>query len=100
MEQKHKLEWGTAIRRAAGVLIILAGILLAAGLCTASSAPNNPIPNIFEPHSTPADALLGLSNFVLAITGTIFVVVGSLLVYAVVKFRGKKGDTQREPAQV
>ncbi len=100
MTQKNKLEWGIVISRAAGVLIILAGILLAAGLCAASSGPNNPIPSIFEPHSTPADVLLRLSNFVLGITGLIFVVVFSLLSYAVVKFRSRAGDAQREPAQV
>jgi cytochrome c oxidase subunit 2 len=38
--------------------------------------------------------------FVLAVTGAIFVVVGSLLVYCVVKFKRKKDDDGREPAQV
>ena len=56
--------------------------------------------NIFAPESTPAKAILHLSMFVLAITGIIFVVVFTLLVYAVVKFRGKAADADREPAQV
>jgi len=38
--------------------------------------------------------------FVLAITAVIFVVVGTLLVYSVVKFRGTAADSGREPAQV
>ena len=38
--------------------------------------------------------------FVLAVTGAIFVVVFSLLVYATVKFRKRAGDEGREPAQV
>ena len=38
--------------------------------------------------------------FVLAVTAVIFVVVGTLLVYAVVKFRAKASDAGREPAQV
>ena len=38
--------------------------------------------------------------FVLAITTLIFVVVGGLLVYAVVKFRSKAAGDGREPAQV
>jgi len=100
MARKVKLEGGTVIRREAGVLIILVGILLAAGLCNAGPGPNNPIPSIFEPHSTPADSILHLSNFVLGITGLIFVVVFTLLTYAVVKFRSKGGDAHREPAQV
>jgi cytochrome c oxidase subunit II len=38
--------------------------------------------------------------FVLEVTGAIFVVVFSLLVYSVVKFRRKRQDDGREPAQV
>src|SRR5262245_46167041 len=38
--------------------------------------------------------------FVLGITGLIFVVVASLLVYAIVKFRARPGTVDREPAQV
>jgi cytochrome c oxidase subunit II len=56
--------------------------------------------NIFAPHSTPAREIVDLSTFVLAITGLIFVVVASLLVYAVVKFRATPADADREPAQV
>jgi cytochrome c oxidase subunit 2 len=56
--------------------------------------------NILAPASTPAKTILGLSIFVLVITGIIFSIVGGLLVYAVVKFRGKTGDAGREPAQV
>lgn len=56
--------------------------------------------NIFAPASTPAHTIFGLSMFVLAITAAIFVVVGTLLVYSVVKFRSKTPDAGREPAQV
>ena len=82
------------------MLVILAGILLAAGLCIAEPQATNPVPSIFEPHSTPADSILDLSNFVLGITGLIFLVVATLLTYAVVKFRSKAGEAEREPAQV
>jgi cytochrome c oxidase subunit 2 len=58
------------------------------------------ITNIFAPLSTPAKTIFDLSMFVLSITGLIFVVVGSLLVYAIVKFRAKGTDGEREPAQV
>ena len=100
MPKRFTPEWGAIVGRATGVLVILAGILLAAGLCIAGQQPPNPVPSIFEPHSTPADSILHLSNFVLRITGLIFVVVATLLTYAVVKFRSKPGDAQREPAQV
>ena len=93
-------EWGIVIRRATGILVLLAGILLAAGLCTARPRNDNPVPNIFQPHSTPADAIRHLSFFVLAITGLIFLVVCSLLTYAVVKFRKRTAGANREPAQV
>jgi cytochrome c oxidase subunit II len=56
--------------------------------------------NIFAPESTPANAIVDLSVLVLGITGAIFVVVASLLVYAVVKFRATPANADREPAQV
>jgi cytochrome c oxidase subunit 2 len=56
--------------------------------------------NIFAPASTPAKSIVPLSMFVLAITGLIFVVVFTLLVYAIIKFRGRTGDAGHEPAQV
>jgi cytochrome c oxidase subunit 2 len=56
--------------------------------------------NIFAPASTPADSIYHLSRLVLGITGGIFFVVFSLLVYVVFKFRPDQGDEDREPAQV
>ena len=61
--------------------------------------PSSPT-NIFAPASTPADTIFGLSLFVLAVTATIFVVVFSLLAYAVLKFRKRPDDDGREPPQV
>ena len=54
---------------------------------------------IFAPASTPADAIAGLSLLVLGMTGAIFVVVGGLLVYTLVRFRRTRDDGP-EPAQV
>jgi cytochrome c oxidase subunit II len=56
--------------------------------------------NMFAPASTPARSIADLSAFVLVIVGIIFVVVFSLLVYSVVRFRGRPTDAGREPAQV
>jgi 4-hydroxybenzoate polyprenyltransferase len=56
--------------------------------------------NIFAPASTPAKSIADLSVFVLVITGIIFVVVFALLLYSVIKFRGRAMDAGREPAQV
>lgn len=55
--------------------------------------------NTFSEASTPAREVHELSLFVLLITSFIFVSVGGLLVYALIKYRGRKND-QNEPAQV
>jgi cytochrome c oxidase subunit 2 len=74
--------------------------LLVATLCFGAPADPSQIPNIFRPQSTPANSILHLSALVLAITALIFVVVFSLLVYAVAKFRKRDDDDGREPPQV
>src|SRR5277367_2318960 len=100
MAKHFKPEWGVVFSRAAGVLVIVAGLLLAAGLCKARTVVDNPVPSIFDPHSANADTLYRLGNFVLSITGLIFVVVVTLLIYVVVRFRSRPADDGREPAQV
>jgi len=92
--------WKSVAGRATGVLVLLAGVLLAAGLCLAGSPKANSIPSIFDPHSTPAESIRHLSFFVLTITGLIFAVVFSLLAFAIIKFRRRPGDRGGEPAQV
>jgi cytochrome c oxidase subunit 2 len=69
-----------------------------ASFAAVNSAPLSPT-NIFAPDSTPARSIFHLSAFVLEICAAIFVIVFSLLVYAVIKFRERKGDTS-EPPQV
>jgi cytochrome c oxidase subunit 2 len=56
--------------------------------------------NIFAPASTPADAIFGLSIFVLAHVAAIFILVFALLAYVVVRFRNKGNDDRKEPAQI
>ena len=86
--------------RTAGIAVLLGGALLAATLCFGSPADPSQNPNIFRPQSTPANSILHLSQLVLAITAVIFLVVFSLLVYAVAKFRKRANDDGREPPQV
>src|SRR5882757_4299936 len=100
MMEKRKTEWRVIVGRATGILVLLGGMLLAVGLCDAAAPPDYSVPSIFDPRSTPAESIYHLSHFVLAITGLIFLVVFSLLAYAVVKFRNKAANTNREPAQV
>jgi cytochrome c oxidase subunit 2 len=56
--------------------------------------------SIFSPQATPAHDIYGLSIFVLAITGAIFLIVAGLLFYALVRFRHRKGDSELEPTQL
>src|SRR5438034_8643063 len=99
VETMQKADWPAIISRVVGVAVLVAGVLLTAGLCTAAPQDNS-VPSIFDSHSTPADSIRHLSHFVLGITGLIFLVVFSLLSYVVVKFRRRVADAEREPAQV
>src|SRR5262245_43923271 len=67
---------------------------------TPRSRPMTQLLNIFAPESTPAKAIVDVSAVVLSITAVIFIVVASLLVYAIVKFRPTPANADREPAQV
>lgn len=57
-------------------------------------------PSIFAPASTPAKSIFDLSIFVLGLTGAIFVVVTTLLIYVVIRFRERSTDDGREPPQI
>jgi cytochrome c oxidase subunit 2 len=78
------------------------GVLLAATLFSSSIAQaavlDGPT-STFKPLSTPAGEINHLAYFVLFITGSIFVVVASLLGIAIVRGRRQKRD-DNEPAQV
>ena len=58
------------------------------------------VPSVFAPESAPAHSISHLAGFVLAITAGIFVVVATLLAYAVVRFRRRAQDDGTEPAQI
>src|SRR3984957_10626396 len=80
-------------------------ILVFVFCCVATAVAETPtsstgLTNIFAPESTPAKSIFDLSIFVLAITGIIFAIVFTLLVYSVFKFRSTAVDGDREPAQV
>ena len=48
--------------------------------------------SIFAPAGTPAHSIFGLSMLVLGITGAIFLVVGGLLFYVLLRYRHRAGD--------
>jgi cytochrome c oxidase subunit 2 len=77
----------------------LAALLLTLCPVVAFAAGPSTTPSIYSPSSTPATEIRDLSYFVLEITGTIFVVVGGLLTYVIIRFRAR-GEDDREPAQI
>jgi cytochrome c oxidase subunit 2 len=58
--------------------------------------------SIFSPDGTPAHSVFGLSMLVLGVTLSIFLIVGGLLTYALIRFRHKPSafDATQEPAQI
>ncbi|MGA3130276.1 MAG: cytochrome c oxidase subunit II [Terracidiphilus sp.] len=74
--------------------------LLCLGLASAGAQQSSNVPSILDPSSTPAREILGLSQFVLLITGAIFVVVGGLLAFILIKFHERDTDRGHEPAQI
>jgi cytochrome c oxidase subunit II len=91
-------------KRRPGIWKVL-GVVAGVGCATTAALAGPPTDpssstSIFSPLSTPADSILRLSLFVLVMTGVIFVVVASLLVYSAVKFRRRQSDDGREPPQI
>jgi len=89
-----------SIKLSALFMLALLFLFIATAAGVALADPSNGLTNIFAPESTPAKSILNLSIFVLIITAIIFIVVFTLLVYSIVKFRGRAVDAGREPAQV
>jgi cytochrome c oxidase subunit II len=95
-----------SMMRTHGERAIRLGLLLALSLLPTCGAPAawadapQSLPNIFSPSTTPARSIMGLSFFVLLITGSIFAVVGGLLAYAIVRYRARDSDDDSEPAQI
>ena len=75
-------------------LVAAAGFL---GSCTAWAASSST--SIFSTKSTPAREVNELAIFVLVITAGIFLGVSALLIYALVRYRARPGETT-EPPQV
>jgi cytochrome c oxidase subunit 2 len=100
-EQRKVTTAGVASSKSTHLLVAL--VILSGSAVTAFAQPAGPSlspTNIFAPASTPAQSIFDLSFFVLMVSAAIFLVVFSLLAYAVVKFRKRGSDDGREPAQV
>lgn len=78
------------MRQAAWLLVTL----VPAATAAASS------PAIFSPASTPAFVIRDLAWLVIAVCAVIFVTVGGVLAWSIVRYRARAGDSSREPAQI
>ena len=87
--------------RAAAYALLL---LLSCACHAAWGAPTETVvhqtPSIFEPHSGPTRLIEHLSFFVLQVTGAIFIVVATLLVYVIFRYRQRDPTDDSEPPQV
>ena len=86
--------------RAVQTVLRTVGGMFAAGLAWHGALADSPSTSIFAPAATPAKQVFDLSIFVLGLTGAIFVLVASLLVYVIIRFRQRASDDGREPAQI
>jgi cytochrome c oxidase subunit II len=91
-------------RKGPGLAAYALLLLLSSAGHAAWAAPTDKVvyqtPSIFEPHSGPAQTIYHLSLFVMQVTGAIFVVVASLLVYVIVRFRQRNPNDDSEPPQI
>jgi cytochrome c oxidase subunit II len=91
-------------RKGPGPAVYALLLLLSFAGHAAWAAPSDNIvyqtPSIFSPHSGPAQLIHNLSLFVIQITGVIFIVVASLWLYVVVRFRQRDPSDDSEPPQV
>ncbi len=56
--------------------------------------------DIFDPAATPAHLIFGNAMFVLGLTGGIFLFVGGLMLWVVVRYRSRPSDDNTEPIQI
>ena len=75
---------------------------LSPALLSQASAGFQSPTNIFAPAGTPAHSIFSLSMLVLGITTGLFIVVGGLLLYVLLRFRHRASDplSQQEPSQI
>jgi cytochrome c oxidase subunit II len=77
------------------------GFLSSAPVARAQDSTIRAVQNIFNPLSAPAETIHSVSLLILAVCTAIFLIVGGLLTYAIIRYR-RRGpeDDQEEPPQV
>jgi cytochrome c oxidase subunit 2 len=86
--------------RAAVVFALSLFCVVGFGHAETAFGKNDGVTNIFSPLSQPAQEIKETSLLVLAVCAVIFVIVGGLLTYSIVRFRYRAGDEASEPPQV
>jgi len=86
--------------RAPALLCFCAALIVIAGHGEPAFGNPGGITNIFRPLSQPAQEIKETSLLVLGICAVIFVIVGGLLTYTLVRFRHRAGDEASEPPQI
>ncbi len=74
--------------------------LLLSSIWLAAADPMHAVGNIFRPLGTPAELVSELSILTLIICAVVFLIVASLISYAVIRFGYREGDSRSEPPQV
>lgn len=97
VSQLHPKGRRVAILRCAALFSILAVML---SDCTAIFAAQSSQTSIFSPRSGPAHSISAIAWLTLGLTATIFLVVGGLLLYAVIRYRRRPTDDDTEPPQI
>jgi cytochrome c oxidase subunit 2 len=69
-------------------------------IVSAAAILDQPATSIFAPQATPAHSIFSLSLLVLGICASIFLIVGGLLLFTLIRYRHRRGFTVREPAQI
>ena len=88
-----------AARAASSTSAQTGAAVCATSLLAGTAAAQSPT-NIFAPAATPARSIFDLSMLVLSITLAIFLIVAGLLLYALIRYRHRPEDSDREPAQI
>src|ERR1700758_5064244 len=83
------------------IVVAFVGFLSSAPVARAQDSTIRAVQNIFDPLSAPAETLYSVSLLVMAVCAAIFLIVGGLLTYAIIRYR-RRGpeDDQEEPPQV
>src|ERR1700751_6449989 len=82
-------------------VVVFVGFLSSAPVARAKESTIRAVQNIFNPLSAPAETLYSVSLLVMAVCAAIFLIVGGLLTYAIIRYR-RRGpeDDREEPPQV